>query len=64
MDYPELLAKYDTLQEVIDKAHERLDNLIAAGRIPMPAPLRAEALSQSLESLREELAPHISYDPV
>jgi hypothetical protein len=63
MDYPEMLAKCDKQQEIIDSLHARIENLIAAGAIPMPAPLRLQALSESLESMRDELAPHISYDP-
>lgn len=63
MDYPELLAKHDKLQDVIDSLHGRLDNIIAAGAIPMPNALRLLALDESLHSIRAELAEHISYEP-
>lgn len=63
MDYPELLAKHDKLQEALDKAHERLENLAAASAIPMPNAVRLLALDESIRSLRDELRPLISYEP-
>jgi len=63
-DYNQLLAKCDKLQEVVDQTHELVENLLAAGRLPLPDDLRVKALTESLEALRESLAPHIDYEPL
>lgn len=54
----------DGLQEVIDKAHEKLDNIVHAGVLPIPDSIRLKALSEFVESLRDELRPHINYEPL
>lgn len=45
---PDLFAAFEAL-------HEKLENLVAAGAIPMPADLRARALSESVESMRGQV---------
>jgi len=58
-----LVFAHNELQDFVDNLHQRLDNIIAAGAIPMPNQLRLLALDESLHSIRAELAEHISYDP-
>jgi hypothetical protein len=62
-DYATLLARHDQLQEVVDKVHERIVNIVAGGVIPMPDSLRAVALRECVESLGAQLEPFISYEP-
>lgn len=54
----------DSLQEVINNTHEKLDNIVHAGVIPMPDSIRLKALSQFVESLRDELRSYIDYGPL
>lgn len=58
------MAKYATLQDVVDRLHEKMENLIAAGLIPMPDGTRLHALQQSIETIRDDLAEHIDYEPL
>lgn len=58
-----LVFAHNELQEVVDKLHEKLENLVAADLIPMPDGTRLHALQDSIASMRDDLAEHISYEP-
>lgn len=64
MEYPALLAKCDQLQELIDQTHEKLDNIVHAGVLPIPDSIRLNVLTKFVQSLRDELRPHINYEPL
>lgn len=53
------MAKYHTLQQAVNDAHQRVDNVVAANKIPMPDSLRVHALKEFTESLRDDLAEHV-----
>lgn len=56
------MSKYSELQDVVNKAHQRLENIVSANAIPMPSDLRVTALTQCTESLLKELAPHVDWE--
>lgn len=44
------------LIEIIEEWHDRLDNVVAANKIPMPPHITAQALCEVTERLRDEMA--------
>ena len=60
--FDNFMSKYTVLQNAVNAAHKRLDDMVSAGEIPMPDRLRATALGQCTESLLEELAPHVDWE--
>ena len=56
------MRKERAMRDAIERAIERLDNLIAAMRLPIPDSIHVTALRGSLPDIRRELAESIGYD--
>lgn len=55
-----VIAAAPDLLAALEAMHQKLENLVAAGAIPMPADLHARALSEAVESMRDEVAAAIA----